>query len=164
MWVVAKTKPNQENKAQKNLINQGYETYLPFLKIKKYVKNQWVIHKEALFSSYIFINLQTINKIHKINYTYGISKLLINQESGFPYAVNKEIIDTIKSNLKSDKLLNINSLEKGNQVVVTKDNLSSLKGIFLEKSSKYRSKLLIKFLNNERILTVDNQYIQRIYA
>ena len=164
MWIVAKTKPKQENKAEKNLMNQGYKTSLPLLEIKKFINNKWIMQKEVLFASYIFIDLENTSKLHKINYTYGISRLLISAESGAPYLINPTIINQIRTNLNLYNPLNINSLKKGDNVVVTKGKLSSLKGIFLEKCSKYRSKLLLQFLNNQRIVVVDSQYLQRLYA
>ena len=79
MWIIAKTKSNQEKKANVNLINQGFTTYLPILKRKKFLKNQWVLSKSYLFSGYIFINKDDAHgKYQKINNTYGISRVLID--------------------------------------------------------------------------------------
>ena len=59
MWVVAQTKPRQENKAKINLNNQGYTCYLPIIERKKFLRDNWVTFKEVLFSNYIFIDLNS---------------------------------------------------------------------------------------------------------
>ena len=38
MWVVVKTKPNQEMKARHNLDNQGFKTCLPILRQKNFTE------------------------------------------------------------------------------------------------------------------------------
>ena len=41
MWILAKTKGNQEIRAEKNLINQGFKCLLPFLYNKKFKNSVW---------------------------------------------------------------------------------------------------------------------------
>ena len=57
MWAIAQTKPKQEYKAERNLINQGFMCYLPTIIRKKYRNDAWVSQKEVFFSNYIFVNL-----------------------------------------------------------------------------------------------------------
>ena len=93
MWVVAKTKGGQENRAFQNLDNQGFDVFLPRFETKKFKNNAWLSHHELMFPGYIFINLDSnFNKAHKINNTLGVHKLLMDSHSGSPSILPDNII------------------------------------------------------------------------
>ena len=162
MWILAKTKCRQEYRAEKNLNNQGFKCFLPTINIKKFVNNVWVEKKEVMFSGYLFINIaQLTHKMHKINNTYGISKLLVDRITGAPFVIKNSVIEEVSE--ESEEINDLSRIEKGDAVVVTKGRLSTFSGIFLEKCSKYRAKLLVSFLNSEQELEVDLSDIQKVY-
>ena len=104
MWVVAKTKGSQENRATKNLNNQGFRVFLPYFEAKKFKNNIWETRYELLFPGYVFINLDSnLNKAHKINNTLGISKLLMDSCSGSPSIIPDHIIAEIHNSLNNYK-------------------------------------------------------------
>tara|TARA_B110000014_G_scaffold254353_1_gene234851 strand:- start:33 stop:518 length:486 start_codon:yes stop_codon:yes gene_type:complete len=161
MWVLTKTKPNQENRAKKNLINQGFKCFLPILNTKKFVKNTWVDFKEIMFSGYLFIKLgDNVRNLHKINNTYGVSKLLVNKNTGLPYTISKTDMDQINEVIENN---NHAEMIAGDNVVITNGKLSKFSGVFLEKCSKYRAKLLVHLLNREQCVIVDLDDVQKIY-
>ena len=163
MWAIAQTKPRQEYKAEKNLNNQGFRCYLPIIERKRYSNSSWIDHKEVFFSNYIFIDLSSINQnLAKINNTFGISRLLINKDLSRPHVIDDQYISFLRENI-NNKSFNINTLKEGSKVSITKGRLSEFTGIFLEKSSKSRSKVLISLLNNEYITTIDNSCLQRCF-
>ena len=162
MWAVAQTKPRQENKAKINLNNQGYTCYLPIIERKKFIHNSWVTCNEVFFSNYIFIDLNSCKtSLSKINNTIGISKLLVNKDLSIPYTIDERFIIDLKKYL--NKGLDINSLKRGSKVSITKGKLSKFTGIFLEQSSKTRSKVLISLLNHDYVATIDSSSLQRVY-
>jgi len=163
MWVLAKTKGRQESRARKNLINQGFKCLLPYLYIKKYIKNSWIETREVMFSGYIFIKIDKSNKnMHKINNTYGVAKLLINRETGIPYVLKDEYIDEINTQLVENN--DVHSVNVGDNVVITQGKLSKLSGIFMEKCSKYRAKLLVRLLSRKQEILVNMDNIQKVYT
>tara|TARA_B100001778_G_scaffold328918_1_gene329081 strand:+ start:1584 stop:2087 length:504 start_codon:yes stop_codon:yes gene_type:complete len=163
MWILAKTKGNQEIRAEKNLINQGFKCLLPFLYNKKFKNSAWVDHKEVMFSGYIFINISNSDSnIHRINNTYGISRLLINKETGIPFIVNHQVIQEMIDKMHDNN--NVHNMNKGDNVVITQGKLSKLSGIFLEKCSKYRARLLLKILNKKQEVLVNLENIQKVYT
>ena len=163
MWIIAKTKPNQEKKADINLINQGFTTYLPILKCKKFHKNQWITSKNYLFSGYIFINEDDVHgKYQKINNTYGISKILIDFNAFKPFLLQNHIIEEIADRIEiyhSGK----SKISKNDIVEVTSGVHNELTGIFLEDISNKRSKLLINILKSYREVIVNKADIQLVY-
>ncbi len=163
MWIIAKTKSRQEYRAEKNLNNQGFKCFLPIINIKKFTNNIWVEKKEVMFSGYLFINIaNSAHKTHKINNTYGISKLLVDMVTGNPFTVSNSLIKEVSDGAL--KASDQGKIGNGDAVVITKGNMSTFSGIFLEKCSKYRAKLLVKFLNSEQELMVNLSDIQKVYS
>jgi transcriptional antiterminator RfaH len=76
-WYVVHTKPRQEARALENLQNQGFECFLPTLKVQKLRKQRVQTLTEPMFSRYLFIQLneQTQNW-GTIRSTLGESKLV----------------------------------------------------------------------------------------
>ena len=100
MWVVAKTKGGQENRAFKNLDNQGFDAFLPRFETKQFKNNTWLPHHELMFPGYIFINLDSnFNKAHKINNTLGVHKLLMDSHSGSPSILPDNVISEISNGI-----------------------------------------------------------------
>lgn len=163
MWVVAKTKGGQENRAFKNLDNQGFGAFLPRFETKQFKNNTWLPHHELMFPGYIFINLDSnFNKAHKINNTLGVHKLLMDSHSGSPSILPDNIISEIKNNI--NKSLYINNINIGDNVVYTKGTLSNIVGTVIEMSSKSRIRLLVDLIYTKREVCVDPSDIQRVYG
>ena len=162
MWILARTKCRQEYRAEKNLNNQGFKCFLPTISIKRFIDNVWVEKKEVMFSGYLFINIAHLaHKMHKINNTYGVSRLLVDRVTGVPIVINNNVIKEVSEEAK--EINGQGRIDKGDTVVVTKGKLSTFSGIFLEKCGKYRAKLLISLLNTEQELEVDLSDIQKVY-
>jgi len=163
MWVVAKTKACQEKRALKNLENQGFTVFLPYIIVKKFKKNIWNIQKELLFPGYIFVDISSNNHlIHKINNTLGVFRLLADPETGLPSVLSEYTVTHIKNNI--DKSLNINDISIGDNVIYTNGALSNIEGIVTEVSGKTRIKLLINLLNTQREIYANSLNIQRVYT
>ena len=161
MWIVAKTRPNQEYRAELNLCNQGFECYIPEINSKKFVNNVWKDIKEKMFTGYLFIKLnKKIKNLHKINNTYGVSKLLMNIETGMPCVMKNDAMVKISKEIQK---INNKEIKQGDQVVITKGQQSKLSGIFIEKCSKKRAKLLINILNRSKEVFVKLESIQKVY-
>lgn len=163
MWVVAKTKACQEKRALKNLENQGFTVFLPYITVKKFKKNIWNIQKELLFPGYIFVDISSNNHlIHKINNTLGVFRLLADPETGLPSVLSEYTVTHIKNNI--DKSLNINDISVGDNVIYTNGALSNIEGIVTEVSGKTRIKLLINLLNTQREIYANSLNVQRVYT
>jgi transcriptional antiterminator RfaH len=75
-WFVLQFKPNSHYQASKNLNQQGFETFLPLHDSTTRKSSRFISTKKPLFPGYMFITFdRTENDWHKINNTYGVSKL-----------------------------------------------------------------------------------------
>ena len=155
MWVVAKTKPNQELRAQENLKNQGFTPYLPKIVVKKYIKSSWVKSSEIMFPGYIFIKGK--ENIHKINYTYGVSRLLANKSTGIPYLLEDSLVNSMPETLCTSKGLKI-----GDEVEYVKGSVKKLRGILTKICNKTRVKILLDFIFSKQEIIVSKSDIQEV--
>ena len=57
-WLVVQTKPRQEQAAKLQLENQAYTVYLPRFKHNKRRNGKWSERIEALFPSYLFVQIE----------------------------------------------------------------------------------------------------------
>jgi transcriptional antiterminator RfaH len=76
-WAIIQFKPNAHKLAKRNLNHKGFKTFLPFEEITIHKKGKLLPAQRPLFPGYMFVTFERENvPWHKINYTYGVSKLL----------------------------------------------------------------------------------------
>jgi transcriptional antiterminator RfaH len=117
-WFILQFKPNSHHQATKNLVRQGFETFLPLHDTTSRKASRFVTTSKPLFPGYMFIKFDRAeSKWHKINNTYGVSRLVTFN------SILKPIPALFVNNLMtrydfSGKLLPIKKLKKGDQVTV----------------------------------------------
>jgi transcriptional antiterminator RfaH len=76
-WYVIQTKSRQEFKACQELHKQGFKVFLPTIKVERVVSGRCTQKKEALFSRYLFIQLNhTDSNWGPLRSTRGVSGLV----------------------------------------------------------------------------------------
>ena len=115
-WFILQYKPNSHHQATKNLDRQGFETFLPLHDTTLRKASRFVTSTKPLFPGYMFVSFdKTEFKWHKINNTYGVSRLVTFN------SILKSIPTTFIDHLMkrydlSGKLIPIKNLKKGDQV------------------------------------------------
>ena len=156
MWILAQTKTKQEKIASKNIINQGFKTFLPEINRKKFKNAKWRDTSELLFPGYIFINIaDKVTKIGPLSHTIGVFKLLVDKMTATPYVIDQSLID----NIIKINTININTISKGSNIYVAK-GCTNLSGIFVEKKGTKRALILLKILSDYRETIVNYEDIQ----
>lgn len=56
-WLVVHSKPRSEEKAARNLLDQGFETFAPCIRERKRGASGWRLTTGPLFPRYIFVNV-----------------------------------------------------------------------------------------------------------
>ena len=115
-WFILQFKPNAHHQANKNLIQQGFETFLPLHDTTSRNISRFINTSRPLFPGYMFIAFdKTESKWHKINNTYGVSRL-VTFDSTLKSLPQTFVDNLIKRYDTSGKLLPIQKLKKGDQV------------------------------------------------
>jgi transcriptional antiterminator RfaH len=157
-WIVATTKPNKEKLAYVNLIRQGFSVFLPKIKKITTVFSSSNILLKPLFPGYIFIDISKVNWV-KINSTYGVKEVLAID--GNPLYVPEKILNLIKSKCdKNDVYQKKFYLKKGEKVRLNKGQNLTLDCVFDEFIDFKRSSILVKLLNQQFKIVVENSLIE----
>lgn len=132
IWCIAQIKQNLYQTAIKNLERQGYETFVP--KMEKTIRenNKFFIRYVNVFPGYIFVSFNPhIVSWTKINYTYGISKIL--SFSNKPAEISSDLILELKCRYE----ININPIQKN--ILQKGDSIKFHRGPFTELIAKVES-------------------------
>ena len=117
-WFILQFKSNSHYKAAKNLNQQGFETFLPLHDTTSRKLSRFINTSKPLFPGYMFIRFDRAeSKWHKINNTYGVSKLITFNSK--LKSIPTVFIDNLMMRYDlSGKLLPIEKLKKGDLVKV----------------------------------------------
>ena len=118
-WLVAQIKPKSHDLAFRNLERQGFETFMPKIKVSTKKENKFINKEVFVFPGYVFIGVDLQNHYWtKINSTYGVSKLLTfnNKPCEIPFDLivtlknryEKKVNPMINENLKSGDVIRFN--------------------------------------------------------
>mgnify|MGYP001288351117 CR=1 FL=1 len=100
-WLIVQIKPNSYDLASRNLQRQGFETFLPKMKITIKKENKFINRYVAVFPGYMFVGIDLQNSDwNKINSTFGVSKLLVFNQK--PSVIPNDFILALKSRYKEN--------------------------------------------------------------
>ena len=148
-WLIALYKINEARRAEKNLLNQRFEYYLPKIIFKK--ANSFP-KEEALFPGYIFINT-SFDNYSALKYTVGIKDILKFGDSiSF---ISDEDIKSMKMLEEKSRINPIASkLEIGQDVLISEGSLAGSIARVCSLPSKDRVNILLNLLGSLREVTI----------
>ncbi len=160
-WYLASAKPRQEQRAVENLANQEIRAFSPMIKVEKIRAGKKVVVEEAMFASYVFINLSQEDGLwHKVRSTRGIRNWVrfSGQTAKLPGDLINSLIHT--NNNQQDQLIKP-CFEAGELVSILSGPFAGLKGVYQASSGEERSMILIQFLGNSNRLNLSNCQITK---
>ena len=119
-WYILQFKPNSHHQAAKNLNQQGFETFLPLHETTLRKASRFISTAQPLFPGYRFVTFDRAqSKWHKINNTYGVSRLVAFNDNYKP--ISTTFIEDLKRRCDlSGKLLPKKGFKEGDQVKILK--------------------------------------------
>ena len=131
-WCIAQIKPNSYNSAIQNLERQGFETFLPKMKITQRQKDKFIDKNVYVFPGYMFVCFDPdIIMWSKINSTYGVSKILTFNKK--PSEISSDLILELKNRYE------INSNPTQNEKLQKGDSIKFYTGPFADLIAKVES-------------------------
>ncbi len=148
-WWLVYTKAKEEEKAKKNLENQGFKTFLPIIASEK-ISQPKSISFEPLFPRYLFISINAErDNWAQIKSTRGVSHLVIFGDK--VAEVPNFVVAFLKSKVDSNDILKQKVIrqefQKGDKLFIKKGVLEGKQGTFVSKSGKERVRILLKLMN-----------------
>ena len=154
-WILVYTKAKEEQRAKKNLENQGFEIFLPMIAFAKLNQSKSITLK-AMFPGYLFVKINTeLDKWNRIKSTRGVSHLVV---FGQRFAeIPNQVITYLKSEADENDIFRQKIMrqefQKGDKLVIEKGMFKDKEATFLAKKSKERVRILLRFVNE--IITAD---------
>ena len=163
-WFAVYTKPMKEEYARWNLINMGYETFLPIcLKTKKGSKMAL-----PLFPRYLFVNFDLEKDPRwSIRNCRGVIRLVSFRPDGFPSSVPERFINDIKLRLDKDGYVRLETLasrlKAGDRVEIGDGPFLGYQGLFLESlNGRDRILILLNIIHNSVKISIPSELVSKI--
>ena len=159
-WYILQFKPNSHHQATKNLNRQGFETFLPLYDNTTRKASRFISTRKPLFPGYMFIKFDRVeNDWHKINNTYGVSRLITFNSILKPIPT-KFVDNLMKRYDLSGKLLPIKKLKKGDQVTVSKGPFANFVATVEKYEDEQRIWILMDLMGRETKIHTSSDALQ----
>ena len=147
-WYIVQTRPRDETRAQRHLVRQGFEVYLPrFAKKRRHARRTETV-AAPLFPGYLFTRLDMErDRWRSINGTIGVNRLVCHGDR--PAPVPDGVVDGLRAREDERGMLPLASLlvlERGARVRIVDGALSDRIGIYERMTDSERIVILLDFL------------------
>ena len=161
-WFVAHIQPCKEQLAERHLLEQGFNVYLPqFKKIRRHARRVEEV-LSPLFPRYIFVELDlSLDQWRCVNGTRGVQYLIMND--GRPASVPNSIVNELK--LRADEngvvpLEVISLFSKGDAIRIKHGALEGCLGTVERFDDNKRIQLLLEFLGRETRVSMPLEVVE----
>ena len=164
-WYVAQTQAQVEAKAAANLMQQGFEIYLPrYSRTARHARRVNVV-RAPLFPNYIFVRIDVeTQRWRAVNSTVGVKRLIGHE--GVPARIATDVIQSLKEHEQTDGFLSIVSpamrFKAGDPVRILRGAFDSCRGIFQARTDNERIEILLEMLGRKVRVVTDAQLIEPI--
>jgi transcriptional antiterminator RfaH len=159
-WYLIHTKPRQEALALTNLSRQGFECYMPMLRLQKIQQRKTALVAEPMFPRYLFIRLDTSGTGQSwspIRSTLGVNQLV--RFGGQPAKVDGQLIDLIRSREQGTHVHPLFSA--GDNVTVADGPFAGLEAIYQNTDAESRSMILLNILSKPVAMRIDTASLRK---
>ncbi len=159
-WYLIHTKPRQEALALTNLSRQGFECYMPMLRLQKIRQRKAALVAEPMFPRYLFIRLDTSGSGQSwspIRSTLGVNQLV--RFGGQPAKVDGQLIDLIRSREQGTHAQALFSA--GDNVTVADGPFAGLEAIYKNTDAESRSMILLNILSKPVAMRIDTASLRK---
>jgi transcriptional antiterminator RfaH len=153
-WYLVHTKPRQEAIALTNLSRQGFECYLPSIKVEKVRHRRTALVAEAMFPRYLFIRIDAGGigqSWSPIRSTLGVTEMV--RFGGNPAKVDSQLIDQIRFRETNHPAKPM--FAPGDHVVVAEGPFVGLEAIYQTTDAERRSMILLEILSKPVPMRID---------
>lgn len=163
LWFLAYTRPRLERVAQENMVQQGFETYLPFYKRLKNSDGAMVAASEPMFPRYVFFRpLQASQSIAPVRSTRGVARLVsFGHEMATICAATLQIIRQLEHERNAADLTELSALRPGHAVRFRDPAFGGLEGLVKSVSSR-RIAVLLELMGRPQVVSVDHNQLEGV--
>ena len=160
-WYVVHTKVRQEALAMTHLNRQGFECYMPMLRMEKLRRHKATTVTEPMFPRYLFIQLDTSGSGQSwspIRSTLGVSQLV--RFGGQPAVVDSRLIELLRSREQVGQPERL--FKAGERVVVADGPFVGIEAIYQTASAESRSMILLDMLSKPVAMRIETASLRKV--
>jgi transcriptional antiterminator RfaH len=153
-WYLVHTKPRQEEIALVNLERQGYECYLPQMRIERIRRRKAEVATEPMFPRYLFIRLDSSDQGKSwspIRSTLGVSQLV--HFGARAAKVDDSLVDLLRQRERS--LPTEAMFHSGDSVVIADGPFAGIEAIYQTADAERRAFILLEILAKPVSMHID---------
>ena len=145
-WYLVHTKPRQEDIALANLQRQGYECYLPQMRIERIRRRKAEVATEPMFPRYLFIRLDSSDQGKSwspIRSTLGVSQLV--HFGARAAKVDDALVELLR---QREQIMLLDAMfQSGDSVVITDGPFAGIEAIYQTADAERRAFILLEILS-----------------
>lgn len=153
-WYLVHTKPRQEDIALANLQRQGYECYLPQMRIERIRRRKAEVTTEPMFPRYLFIRLDSSDQGKSwspIRSTLGVSQLV--HFGARAAKVDDTLVDLLRQ--REQSLPTEAMFHSGDSVVIADGPFAGIDAIYQTTDAERRAFILLEILAKPVSMHID---------
>jgi transcriptional antiterminator RfaH len=159
-WYLVHTKPRQEDVALANLQRQGYECYLPQMRIDRIRRRKAEIATEPMFPRYLFIRLDSSDQGKSwspIRSTLGVSQLV--HFGARAAKVDDALIELLR---RREQAMPLDAMfHSGDSVVITDGLFAGIEAIYQTVDADRRAFILLEILSKPVSMHIDTGRLRK---
>ncbi|MBN9074945.1 MAG: transcriptional activator RfaH [Rhizobiales bacterium] len=148
MWYVAATKAREEERALRNLTQQGFCAFLPMMERTVRHARRTALRTIPLFPGYVFIDGTRAARWRSVNGTKGITRLIVFSDR--PAIVEPGFVEELIKLSRADGVIDLKPrLSIGARVEFAAGPMAQRIGHLLSLDDRGRATVLLRFLLSE---------------
>ena len=148
-WYLVHCKSRQDERAEENLLRQGYACYRPQHSCERIVRGRRQIIVESLFPGYLFIKLAADANWAPLRSTRGVIRIV--GFGGIPLRLDDSLVEHLQQRTAAPVKP---ALEAGDSVRITEGGFAELDAIFVAMDGEQRVILLLNMLNRQHQISL----------
>ena len=159
-WYLVHTKPRQEDVALANLQRQGYDCYLPQMRIERVRRRKAEIATEPMFPRYLFVRLDSSDQGKSwspIRSTLGVSQLV--HFGARAAKVDDALVDLLR---QSEQAMPLDAMfHSGDSVIITDGPFAGIEAIYQTADAERRAFILLEILSKPVLMQIDTGRLRK---
>lgn len=148
-WYLVQCKPRQDERAEENLLRQGYECSRPACCRERLLRGQRQYVQESLFPGYLFIHMPQGANWAPLRSTRGVARVVAF--GGRPLAVSYELVSQLQIRAEAHIITTFNP---GDKVTILDQGFAGIESIFMAMDGEERVILLINLMNRQQQISL----------
>ena len=155
-WYLVHTRPNGERKAERNLVAQGFTTFLPQIERTIRHARRLTTVRRPLFARYLFVRLDVgRERWLSVNGTIGVSRLFTQE--GRPVPVPFGIVESLLVHSEAGLMRLDHSLAEGQRVRILSGPLADFTATVVRLDARRRVDVLLEIMGAAVPVSVDRR-------